>query len=220
MSRWRCMAIAITDSIICDAVCFVYVVFEFIHTYSYTCSCVRSWNRIDIEQKLKGIEPPIRHSPIVLWDAMLLASWHCSWGQCTKLVAAASELPLLLPSPGMAHVKLEMHWTTATRQKHYVHHTYTPPHAGLCPEKKTMAGVHLSLMYMQTAPQYSSLYIHHQGGAAGRRCGVYRKCRILTSLHTHQKIIFKTSRKPVQVHRGCILLRNCKFSRLRRWWNR
>jgi len=42
---------------------------------------------------------------------------------------------------------------------------YTPP-PGLGKENKNMAGVDHFLVYMQTALEYSSLYIHHPGGAA------------------------------------------------------
>jgi len=54
----------------------------------------------------------------------------------------------------------------------------TPP-PGLGLEKKEMAGVDHLVVYMQTAVKYSSLNIHHPGGASRPRGGVYRKCCIL-----------------------------------------
>ena len=51
---------------------------------------------------------------------------------------------------------------------------------GLGPRKnREMAGVDDLVVYMQTAVKYSSLYIHHPGGASRPRGGVYRKCCIL-----------------------------------------
>ena len=46
-------------------------------------------------------------------------------------------------------------------------------------ENKKMAGVCNFLVYMQNAPTDRSLYIHHHGGAAHPRGGVYRKFCIL-----------------------------------------
>ena len=51
---------------------------------------------------------------------------------------------------------------------------------GLGPRKnREMAGVDDLVVYMQTAVKYSSLYIHHPGGASRPRGGVYRKSCIL-----------------------------------------
>jgi len=51
---------------------------------------------------------------------------------------------------------------------------------GLGPRKnREMAGVDDLVVYVQTAVKYSSLYIHHPGGASRPQGGVYRKCRIL-----------------------------------------
>jgi len=51
---------------------------------------------------------------------------------------------------------------------------------GLGPRKnREMAGVDDLVVYMQTVVKYSSLYIHHPGGASRPRGGVYRNCCIL-----------------------------------------
>jgi len=54
---------------------------------------------------------------------------------------------------------------------------------GFGPRKnREMAGVDHLVVYMQTAAKYSSLYIHHPGGASRPRGGVYRKFRILEQI--------------------------------------
>jgi len=53
-----------------------------------------------------------------------------------------------------------------------------------------MSAVDHFLVYMQPAVKYRSLYIHHPGGAARPRGGVYRGCCILGSLHVHEEIVY------------------------------
>jgi len=67
---------------------------------------------------------------------------------------------------------------------------------GLGPRKnREMVGVDDLVVYMQTAVKYSSSYIHHLGGAARPRGGVYRKCCILQQYMHHQ--IVHTSHFPI-----------------------
>jgi len=65
---------------------------------------------------------------------------------------------------------------------------------GVGPRKnREMAGVDDLVVYMQTAVKYSSLYIHHPGGASRPRGGgVYRKCYIL------QHFAYKPPNRPHQ----------------------
>jgi len=79
---------------------------------------------------------------------------------------------------------------------------YTPP-PGWDPKDihtpTEMAGVDDLVVYMQTAVKYSSLYIHHPGGASRPRGGVYRKCCILPQFGV-KPIAVTTVSLPVEVH--------------------
>jgi len=74
-------------------------------------------------------------------------------------------------------------------------------------KNREMAGVDDLVVYMQTVVNYSSLYIHHPGGAARPRGGVYRKCCILQQFtytppnRPHQPFfLFFLSPNPVVVY--------------------
>ena len=85
-------------------------------------------------------------------------------------------------------------------KRSYVQYFETPKiytTTGLGPRKnREMAGVDDLVVYMQTVVKYSSLYIHHPGGASRPRGGVYRNCCILQQFVYTPKIVH-TSHFPI-----------------------
>jgi len=82
------------------------------------------------------------------------------------------------PHIGLTSVPHRPHLDLTSVTHHWdqkdIHHHRVGPRKNI-----DMAGVDHLVVYMQTAVKYSSLYIHHPGGASRPQGGVYRKCCIL-----------------------------------------
>jgi len=99
-------------------------------------------------------------------------------GISSTLAITKKELPGMLNSVRAFRVRFWVSWFSYYGEFKNIHH-----HRIWAWRNEKMAGVDNFLVYVQTAVEHNTYYIHHPGGAACPRGGVYTNCVLYSSLH-------------------------------------